>query len=208
MYFQEIQYPIDLYHYGSPRTPGLHLSQILRAMAIHTGVFKDTDDLNILIPNIDPLAVGKSGPLMRCIMGYSWENWLSAYVLKDATFHPGEFILDGIIGTPDCLEESVEWLTLHEIKWTFKSSAPPFSSHLMWLYQGACYLKMVSTHYHTPLSQCRLIYHPCYVKGNYRGIDTEYRPVEVRMEQREVDGVWDVVSGHRDLVKEWEGGKE
>jgi hypothetical protein len=207
VYFQEIQYPIDLYHYGPPRTPGLHLSQILRAMAIHTGTFKDSVDLGEVISTIDPSAVGMSGPLMRCINGYAWENWLFKNVLKNATHQPGEFFLDGIIGTPDGIEEDLDWLTIHEAKWTFLSSNGPFSQRLQWLYQGACYLKMASTAYSTPLSQCRLIYHPCYVKGNYRGIDTEYRPVEVRMEQREVDGVWDVVSGHRNLVKEPEEGK-
>ena len=104
-----------------------------------------------------------------------------------------------------CLEEDEKWLTLHEIKWTFKSSAPPFSSHMMWLYQGACYMKMVAATMGAPISQCRLIYHPCYVKGNYRGIDTEYRPVEVRLEEREVDGVWDEVSRCRNLVEREEG---
>jgi hypothetical protein len=208
MTFNEIQVPIDIRSYGPPRTPGLHLSQILRAMGEQTGIFKDYDDLNDLTVTTDPLLVGTSGPLMRCVMGYAWENWLSSNVLKNANFHPGEFILDGIIGTPDCIEESVEWLTLHEIKWTFKSSAHVFSHHLMWLYQGACYLKMVSTHYQTPIDQCRLIYHPCYVKGNYRGIDTEYRPVEVRMTENEVNGVWEVVSGSRGLVEKWEEGKQ
>lgn len=200
MTFQEIEYPINLQSYGPPRTPGLHLSNILRAMAIHTKIFKDSDNLDILIPSIDPLKVGKSGPLMRCVMGYAWENWVAANVLKQARFHPGEFFLDGIIGTPDCIEEDEYWLTLHEVKWTFKSSAPPFSDHLLWLWQGACYMKMVSETYRTPVSECRLIYHPCYVKGNYRGIDTEYRPVEVRLTQGEVDGVWNTVSEHRNLV--------
>ncbi len=202
MNFRPVQYPIDLLNYGPPRTPGLHLSTILRAMAVHTGVFKDDpeSDLDYLIPNLDPLSVGKSGPLMRCIMGFAWENWLSTYVLKQARFHPGEFLLDGIIGTPDCIEEDLDWLTLHEIKWTFKSSSPPFSKHLQWLYQGACYMKMVSTAYKTPVKDMRLVYHPCFVKGNYRGIDTEYSPVEVRLEEREVDGVWDVVSENRSLV--------
>lgn len=200
MTFTEIQYPIHLANYGPPRTPGLHLSHILRAMAIHTKVFKDSNDLDELITNIDPYAVGKSGPLMRCIMGYAWEEWLTKHVLKHARFHPGEFMLDGIIGTPDCLEENLDWLTLHEIKWTFKSSAPPFSYHLMWLYQGACYMKMVSVSTRTPVKDMRLIYHPCYVKGNYRGIDTEYRPVEVHLEEREVDGVWEEVSRQRSLV--------
>jgi hypothetical protein len=197
--FQEIQYPIHLLNYGPPRTPGLHLSQILRAMAVHTQVFKDDAvDLNTLMS--DPLSVGKSGTLMRIIMGYAWEEWLAKNVLKNARFHPGEFILDGIIGTPDGLEEDEQWLTIHETKWTFKSSVGPFSKHLYWLYQGACYLKMVSAAMGAPISQCRLIYHPCYVKGNYRGIDTEYRPVEVRLEEREVDGVWEEVSRNRGLV--------
>jgi len=169
-------------------------------MAIHTGAFKDSVDLNTTINLLDPLLVGMSGPLMRCINGYAWENWLFKYVLKDAIHQPGEFVFDGIIGTPDGIEETEEWLTVHETKWTFKSSVGPFSQRLQWLYQGACYLKMVAAHYQTPIAQCRLIYHPCYVKGNYRGIDTEYRPVEVRMEEREVEGVWAEVSKQRGLV--------
>lgn len=201
MTFDPIEYPIDLLNYGPPRTPGLHLSNILRAMAIHTNIFKDTDDLDILIPNIDPLKVGKSGPLMRCVMGYAWENWVAANILKKARFHPGEFFLDGVIMTPDCLEEDEHWLTLHEIKWTFKSSAPPFSKHELWLWQGACYMKAVAKTYGAKISECRLIYHPCYVKGNYQGINTEYSPVEVRLTEGEVDGVWKIVSENRGLVK-------
>lgn len=210
MTFSEIQYPINLQHYGPPRTPGLHLSQILRAMAIHTGTFKNSVDLGETIANIDPLAVGLSGPCMRCINGYAWENWLFTNVLKNAVHQPGEFVLDGIIGTPDGIEEDEDpsgWLTIHEAKWTFLSSNGPFSQRLSWLYQGACYLKMVSARYQVPVPACRIIYHPCYVRGNYRGIDTEYRPVEVRMEQREVDGVWEEVSKCRSLVEKWEEGK-
>lgn len=205
MTFQEIQYPIHLQSYGPPRTPGLHLSQILRAMSIHTGKFKNSADLGVEIQTLDPLAVGMSGPLMRCIMGYSWEDWLFTNVLKKARQHPGEFFLDGIIMTPDGLEEDEDWLTIHEAKWTFLSSNRPFSDRLSWLYQGACYMKGVSVAMGVPISQCRLIYHPCYVKGNYKGIDTEYRPVEVRLEEREVNGVWDEVSKCRNLVEKEEG---
>ncbi len=201
MTITEIKYPIDLQNYGPPRTPGLHLSHIINAMGRHTGVFPEGDSLDDIITGIDMSDVGMNGHLMRCVMGYAWENWLSENVLKNARFHPGEFILDGIIMTPDCLEEDEKWVTLHEIKWTFKSSLRPFDQNLMWLYQGVCYLNGVRTALGAKVEECRLIYHPCYVKGNYRGIDPQYRPVEVKVSEREVDGVWKVISEHRRLVE-------
>lgn len=219
MQITEIRVPIYLAGYGEPRTPGLHLTTILRAIAIKTHILKeDPADLGLdfQIATVDPYAVGLSGVLMRCIYGYAFEDWFKAHVIKrafpNAILKPGELFYQGIIGSPDAVDETYDWFTIHEIKNTFKKSpskpdepynaSSDFSNHLLYLYQGACYLKMASEQYHVPIKSCRVIYHPGFIRGNYRGIDPEYRPHQVTFEKEEVEGIWETVSRHRYLVEE------
>lgn len=200
------EFPIDL-HYGPPRTPGVHLSDILRSLGFKLGLLKETDDdelndLNYLSRHVLPTEVHQCGPLMRCVIGYMWEEWYFHHVLKRAIFHPGEFTLDGIIGTPDGIEEDSRYLTLHETKATFKSSRHPMESHKLYLYQIACYLKMVALRFNVPISQCRAVLHPLFIKGNYRGIDPISNPTAIYFTQEEVDGIWAAVVEHGIQMKQ------
>lgn len=109
-----------------PRTPGIHLSGVLRAIAIETGILKvdEADALSLAdVRTIeDPIAVN------RICIGLAWEAWYLPYLADQGVIdHPGEMELDGIYMTHD--GESVDivrhttrpLVKIHEVKATYKS---------------------------------------------------------------------------------------
>ena len=197
------QYPINLRSYGHARTPGLHLSTILRHLVIRTGIEKwgnDSLDEIIDLHTLNPSLL-LPGQLTRLILGYMWEEWCFRNVLKNSLSHFGEFFLDDIIGTPDAINPG-ELLLVHECKATFKSSKRGVPN--VWVYQGAAYIMMVAKTMGYPLKDCRLVVHPFYVKGDYRGIDPQYIPQEIQMEPAEVIGIWNAILEEKEIMKKEE----
>ena len=200
---------IDLGYSGANRTPGIHLSGVLRAIATATGILKvdpDEEPLDNIIANTPHTQVGSNGKLMRLVIGLAWEEWAMKRI-PDMIAHPGEFFLDDVIGSPDgiSLHPVDGGYILHEFKATFKSSKKPLGDAQMWLWQAAGYLAMMSARYREACLRC--VFHPLHIKGDYSGIDPLYPAQLVEFEQAEVDGIWNMVQQYKHLAIK-EVGKE
>lgn len=191
------------------RTPGVHLSGILRPLGFKLGYLDkkwDTGEtIDEIIARTPADELGLDGNLMRLVLGGSIEDWIARQLtlIRPGFIHqPGEYILDGIICTPDgveCVEvEGQGMMLLHEIKGTFKSSRKPVVEQKMWIIQGACYLRVLSEFFHEQMTRC--VYHPFYIKGDYTGIDPQYLPTLVIFEWEEILSYWNVVVGHKHLA--------
>ncbi len=183
-----IDYPLDL-SYGIPRTPGIHLSGVIKIMAKVKGLQeKYSESLSDLIRDTPPEKVGTCGALMRCAFGYAMEEWLGRQLLRRGVDRPGEMCVDDIYMTPDGAEFFDDHVTLHEIKGTFLSSKNPVTDQVKWMWQTAGYMHGLTETYGLPCNT--VIIHPFHISGDYKGIDPVYCPQEVVFEDQEVRDVW------------------
>lgn len=120
----------------APRTPGNHVSSIIKTMAMAMGK-RDGD--------FTEEQLGRFATLGRL-----WEVQLSNALFKEPRYvRPGEVERDGIIGSPDCVDTE-EWL-VQEFKVTWVSyrdfeSKLKFTEYL-WQVKSYCYmLGMVRAH--------------------------------------------------------------
>jgi hypothetical protein len=93
------------------RSPGRHLSSILRDLAFKTGVLDPKYN--------NPVEDGDTTLIQ---LGMAWEDYLAAHHFGNIQYHPGELRLDGIAMSPDGIEDvGGEWV-LWELKLSKKSS--------------------------------------------------------------------------------------
>lgn len=197
----QVTYPINLRPATAPaRTPGIHLSGVLRRIAQSAKIldYDDGPTLDEIITHTDPHLVGQSGILMRIILGYAWEDYIVRHI-PGLIYHPGEFALDGVTGSPDGILLAQDGQTeVHEFKWTFASSKTPITDKQLYLWQAGCYLKMVSAAVFTPCN--RAVFHICHVRGNYKGIDPQYIATRVEFATAEIEGYWAMVQRNKHLA--------
>jgi hypothetical protein len=204
---------LDIRHHGPPRTPGIHLASIVRHIALRTGIlakeYGTGPTLNELIHAMDPVDVGKCGPLMKCIVGYAWESWLSKQLAARNPRYipsPGEITRDDIIGTPDGVESIPAWLggggIIHEIKATWKTSTRPIHEEIMWMMQGMAYCWMMEGTLEEPWRTA--IFHPIYLSGDYRQHrDPVYSPMVCEFEKEELEMNWQLIMNNKyDVIPE------
>ncbi len=200
---RSIAVPLNL-RTGPARSSGVHLSAVLRLIAQTTGALKAYDeDLDELIGRVSPESVGTTGTLMRIAIGYAWEDWIFPR-LENVIRQPGELCLDDVYGTPDGLEFTEPGdIILHEGKATFKSSKNGVVAIQLWLWQAMGYLKMLQEKWH---EECRtVVFHPLFIRGDYKGIDPQYLPTEITFEQAEIESVWDMVKRNKHLAQPEKG---
>lgn len=175
------------------RSPGLHVSDIIRYICIERGYFDESTELD----------------MTRLQLGSTLE-WalIQRYILefKGSCFQPGELIVDGIPGTPDML-----WTLLlnavHEIKYTDRScglepcniNESPSPNHVInsdkfWKdrTQLACYCKMMWS-LTGDLSWARGRLEICHAKGDYSKVGQVKIP----------HNVWDILYTQRELNETW-----
>lgn len=182
---------IDINKGGEPRTPGVHLSGVIRYIAVVMGLFtpddKEENDLE-----------GAKFPLparLKMAMGLAWEDWVSSQY-PDVMYHPGEIDQDGILMTPDGLRPDE---TLFEFKVTWKSSYKLeydgywHKSFWPWRAQNMGYLY--------PLGWRKV--HQCifYVNGDYRGEAPKFVELEIEYTQQEIDDNWKLMLQHKRSAK-------
>jgi hypothetical protein len=158
-----------------PRSPGLHLTDVLRPIAVRMGFFKEQDG-------------DGEDPTLRMSAGLAWEDWLSKQN-HDWVYHFGEAELDGIAGTPDCFDLVHDRLV--EIKFTWKSSTRPIEKEWYWWAQIKCYCKMMSEFLGQPVLNAEL--HVYWAMGDYRGSGPQYKVYEAEFTQQEIDALWQMV---------------
>ena len=205
----QVTYPINLRPTTTnkmwlARTPGIHLSGVLRRCAQSAKIldYDDGPTLDEIISSTPLDQVGRSGILMRILLGYAWEDYMAKHITASVPGfipQPGELTLDGIIGTPDGVVIEPDFsMVMHSFKWTFASSNTPITDKQMWLWQEGCYLKMASALVGVFCNTA--VYHVCHVRGNYKGIDPQYIATRVEFAPAEIEGYWNMVQRNKHLA--------
>lgn len=144
--------------YGD-RTPGMHVSRIIRSIAIESKILKTEEAQSLSLiemgggdeewwASLDPIAQ------LRVAIGMAWEEWYLPK-LPDVVYQPGEMTIEGVYLTHD--GESLDLvvyerhrgyvLAIHECKATYKSTKTVgnFESQWMWMAQIKSYCKAAGT---------------------------------------------------------------
>lgn len=188
---------------GAPRSEGVHLSRIIRNIAVENGALKKewVEDLSLV-------EVGSrqqewwdgldSASQLRMSIGLAWEEW---YVnqLGNVVFHPGEMHVDGIYMTHD--GESLDTivspsgpnlhLCCHEVKATYKSTKTVgnLDGQWLWLAQTKGYCKGLCTHV--------AYVHVLFLCGDYKyPITPQLKVWQIIYTPAEIDDNWDLIVGY------------
>jgi hypothetical protein len=183
----------------APRTPGVHVSSVIRQLALKKGYLKfeqfRAEELSLVELN-QAIWWAKLSPVdrLRMSIGLAWEEWYLRQI-PGVIKHPGEMCVDGIYMTHDgealdliAHQEHQYRVALHEVKATYKSTKTVGNllSQWMWLAQTKCYCKGLET--------CLAYLHVLFLCGDYkypiqpqlRCWQIEYDPYEIESQWREV----------------------
>ena len=189
----------------TPRSRGVHLSNVIRVIGAQNGSLKPeyVESLDL----VDASTLEWWGRLtlvnqLRVAIGLAWEEWyLPQLAPLGIVDHPGEMERDGIYMTHD--GESIDVLrtergenqmvlALHEVKTTYKSTrtvGDSLSRQWMLLSQAKGYCKGLNT---------LLAYiHMLFICGDYSyPISPLLRIYKIIFTQAEVDDNWDVITSY------------
>lgn len=160
-----------------PRTPGLHLSQIIRS----------------ILQSVEP---GKypSGPVNTLYTdpGFTFERVLeTAWASRQAgVFRPGEVTRDGIICSPDGIRCEGHDTILIESKMTEMSmvNCPTDPKFRKWIWQIGAYLSA------TYLNVAEL--HVLWLRGDYKKVRRAYTVDRIEFTEEEKDHTWALLVNH------------
>lgn len=203
---------------AGPRSSGIHLSGILRKMALQYGKLPPeyaNDDLGKLIRETPVALAGDSATLCRLGFGFAWETWIVRHTRHhwaNFTYQPGEFERDGIVCTPDAISEEPDGTpATHSFKLTWKSMGgrKPISGEWLWLAQIIGEAAAISDTLCCPCTKAYL--HVAYVNGDYKrdggpGNGPHYRVYDMTTTPEEIEMAWGEFMQHRDLAEpeNWE----
>jgi hypothetical protein len=187
----EIQMPNDM-----TRTPGLHLSDVIRDLALRSGI-------------LDAKWADGDQDMSMMFLGLAWEEWISKQH-KEIIFHPGEIIRDGILMSPDGITMTRKGLRLNEFKYTRKSLRA-FEESLrnghkkvwMWVAQVMAYSYGLET--------LEAYLHVMFANGDYGrelgGGNPRYKVFSLSFSQLELKSNWDMILRHAGRMKDYDRGK-
>jgi hypothetical protein len=195
MIVSEIPVELTLPPSDIARSPGQHVSGIIRCIAMEMGILKPqwAEELSMVdVREIkDPVAV------LRMLIGLAWERYYVQEILAPrmgVVHQPGEMEYDGVYGSPDGESLSVmltvsgenEWASvIHEVKSTYKSTntVGDLMRETMWLMQIKSYCRMKST--------LHAMLHVLFICGDY---SYPIRPIpkmwRLEFTQQEIDDNW------------------
>lgn len=201
---------------GAPRSLGVHLSGIIRCMAIETGILKPEwiEELSLVDASqqdwwdaLDPVS------RLRISIGIAWEQW---YIpkLRGVIDHPGEMYLDGVYMTHDgesldviitIRNTEMHILAVHEVKATYKSIKTVAPRHVtgseldpadletqwMWVEQVKGYCKGLGTNvaYLHVLFLCSDYKFP--IVPSLGPLKSEHTCWRIEFDQAEIDQSWE-----------------
>ena len=191
----------------TPRSPGQHVSGIIRCLATEMGILTPDTAEELSLTDVrtitDPVAI------LRIRIGLAWEEH---YIpsLEDVVDHPGEMFHDGVYMTHDgesissvyssvSLTHSWE-LVVHEVKATYKSTKTvgDLSSQWMWLTQMKAYCKAKNTRFAKM--------HCLFLCGDYKmPIQPVLKIWAIEFTQEEIDMNWTVLKQYQGYREEIEG---
>lgn len=196
------------------RSPGIHVSGLIRCIALETGVLdaKWAEDLSL----VDVREITDPVSVLRISIGLAWDEWYLAQ-LPDVVAHPGEMQVDGIYMSDD--GESVEVivtyrgdthiLALHEVKATYKSintvwrpdlgDEHSLDTNWMWLSQCQAYCKGLGTNV--------AYLHVLFLCGDYHfPIEPVLMIWRIVFTQEEIDTKWELLRDYRNYRLATDGG--
>ncbi len=188
----------------TPRSSGYHVSGILRAVALKSGILvplAKADSAQQVVTGVG--STSKAGELdvdddempLRMALGMASEHWIVG-MYPDMVWQPGEQQDDNIYGSIDGLSvgpASTDMNRVEEFKLTWKSCRRPFNSNWLWLRQGMAYCHLWDT------DLCR--FHIIYVNGNYRPPAPIYIRYLVRFSPAEIKGCWGLLKRNKHLAE-------
>jgi len=170
-------------HPVCPRSKGVHVQAVNRALGVAAGKLDSDDDSEFerFSPDCYPLLPA---------LGVAWEELrASQYSESELIWQPGELERDGIYGTPDgwYLVEDANW----ECKLTTKK-VQPVTGCWMYMKQGLSYCAM-GWELNTGPPR-RVMFDVCWLLGDY---SRPYQPILtttlVEYEERECESWWQIV---------------
>jgi len=185
---------------AAPRTSGIHLSGILRKMALEAGKLPAeyaNSNAGTLIRETPVETAGDVSALCRMAFGMAWEQWIVTHAARfwpDFVHQPGELVRDDIRGTPDGISQEPDGCpAVHEFKFTWKSMSAnkPIEGEWLWLAQVVGYAALVSATLCCPCTRAYL--HVAYAMGDYsRGPNSgpKYKVYQIDMSVEEVERAW------------------
>lgn len=188
-----------VYNARPPRSPGVHVSDLIRSIAVRTGILKgETVKVG---RRTETLTEGGPDPTLLAF-GHAWECW-AAGLYPGMVWQPPEARRDGISMSADGLTLAEDGCSavVEEFKATRKSahvsgSPRPIEGEWMWLAQVKSYCLGWDTYW------ARL--HVLYINGNYRFGEPDGAPQYVRYDlaftQRELSDNWALMVRERDRL--------
>jgi hypothetical protein len=164
----------DLQPAGSPRSPGLHVSQVLKSILV----------------KLEPERFGGEMDWTKIELGFAVEA-LIEHAFRDRQqdiLRLGELWKDEIAGTPDGMSFHDGTLIIHEIKCTWMSSTdcPDHKKFAHWIWQIKSYCHMAET--------CHARLHVFFVNGNYKDSRSpEYKEWDLLFSPSELEENWMMV---------------
>lgn len=225
MLIREMQGSFNLRHGAAPRTPGRHVSEVIRELALSRGIWKqdDQDELDFTLAKYhaghgENIVKMYPAAIYRIAAGLAWEEWYGNQV-PDINFHGiGELNRDRIIGTPDGLkfEPQTGEGVVPEIKYTWKSSRSDREDPLErlmkeypWTCQICSYCRLCTVgpvklwhQGNVTLASDNLVrkgeLHVFWSNGNYKGSGPELRVYGIEFTPEEVLANWNVIKAKSD----------
>ena len=147
---------------GPPRSPGLHVTKIIKAMEEEVFHKKYANWENAMY------------------IGFIWEELLSLAFREYLGKRPDELELDGIAGSPDGIDFE-NWI-LEEYKCTWRSAKTPPWEIWKYMTQVKAYCKMLDTR----VVKMRILY----LNGYYDGKGPVYKCYLISFTQLEIEENW------------------
>jgi hypothetical protein len=169
------------------RSEGVHLSDILRYIAVKSHILEPKPESESLLTNYP----------WEMAAGLMWE-WFAAALYPSMCWQPGEIELDGVFMSPDGFSDDIG-PQVDEFKCTWRKAmnGDQLLEHSLWMWQGQGYAKGLCA---------RLVrWHVWYVNGDYnwhRGGKPRYIRYLIEFTQAEIDQNWKMVLASRDKASQ------
>lgn len=218
MVVSEVQAQFDLNFEALPRTPGIHVSTLLKEVCLNLGLWKreDEDELDVINARFrasrgEDIVRMYPAVICRVAVGLAWERFYG--LQQEINFHGiGELTRCGIIGTPDGLEFDDLGCIVHELKATWKSSRDDredpqerLMREYYWTAQVASYAALSTVgeiEVSNPNLVTRGMLHVLYLMGNYRGSGPQLKVYSLTYRPEEIVANWRLLSVKANQARE------
>jgi hypothetical protein len=163
------------------REPGIHMSGILKPLAIAAKKLKDYEQDEEM----------GNYPVLWAL-GVAWEEFVAS-LYPEMDYQPGGIERDGIHMTCDGISEHESGQPMiEEMKFTFTSSEKPMLDQWMKLCQGKAYCHG----YGAQLVR----WHQCHVRGDYKSFPPRYKRYLVEFSKQEIELNWRMFCANKALA--------